>query len=87
MAIRRLVLPGLNVWALGRSCRALAGENELLAIRQQAGLGANAAVTNYRRMFLNQEVVQGTTYRRVQKRKNCVVHYRNNDGKLLKNDA
>ena len=68
---------------LGRSKAGLVTAGQRQLIRERAELG-QAQVTSYRRAFLNQETIMGTSYLRCKTSINSVVVYRDeNDDPLF----
>jgi len=65
--------PGVGEFVLGRSNQRLITQPQRQLVRATAGLGDGAQVRSYRRAFLNQETIMGTTYRRSKARINSVV--------------
>ena len=61
--------------ALGTHKGNLVNVQQKQLVKVAAGIGATAGVISYRRAFLNNEIVMGTTYTKSAKRTNSVVAY------------
>jgi hypothetical protein len=62
-----------DVFVLGRSSNRHLTPGQRQRIRDEAGLGNDAVVRTFSRMFANQETIMGTSYRRSRKRMNNVI--------------
>ena len=82
---RKLEIPpqGGGMFVLGRSKQTMITQQQRQLVRQTAGLGEGTHVTSFRRAFLNQETVMGTTYKRSKARINSVVVCRGDGGDPL----
>lgn len=67
---------GSGVFVLGRSNQRIVNQQQRQLVRARAGLGNGSQVTSFKRAFLNEETVMGTSYLRSKARMNSVVVYR-----------
>jgi len=75
VTIQQEIAPGSGTFVLGRSKASLVTVQQRQLVKVCANLGA-ATVTSFRRAFLNQETIMGTSYGRSKARINSVVVYR-----------
>jgi len=64
-----------HVYVLGKSNRALVTPVQADQIRLAAGVLPQTLIRHYRRAFIHEETIMGTTYRRSKMRNNAVVMY------------